>query len=279
MRLQTVHGAHARVDANQATTPSAMEDRRARWRFDWHNNPAHARHNTCNSVYWWVCGAAAGERALARERAPSVGLIMGLPPLLGAPPPEVAEGPRLELECGLTRASALLRRAAVVFARVELELWHVGLAEMCRMGISQGARYFDRASVDAELLAEATTDAAVAARAAGMELHLMLHFAAFIARRAAELADGAEAGGAVARYAVAGGGVLASSTGAVHASYTGVRAFERFGAACMRALANMEAHGVAKGMERAHAAIAAVSAREQGRETADAQQSALSWNL
>ena len=78
------------------------------------------------------------------------------------------------------------------------------------------------------------------------------------------VADGKPpASSAAGREAAAGGEASAASgpysSSQNRLSWTGLRAFERFGQACEAALGNMERAGVATGLERAEAAIAAAA--------------------
>ena len=134
----------------------------------------------------------------------------------------------------------------MTFAKVELGTWFQGLAGVARGGPATSAQAFDEAAVDAEMLAEATTDVEVAAKAVAMDLHLVCKFAWFVAQRAA----------------AARGTHTPGDPRELVGTYTGAQnAFERFGAACLTALHNMERAGLvaASNMSRADEAIASLS--------------------
>jgi hypothetical protein len=162
----------------------------ARAHYDWHNNPPTLRmKETCNSRIWWVRGSESCSRDELTKH-------------------------------GLPRVHAILRQRARLFGLCRLHEWLSCIVELAKIGHAATWGKFDEASVEAELMAEATEEAQNATAAARMGAHLVLKLCVFVAKRAAS---------------------VPREEHDLERCYTGVGSFERFQSACSRALHNVEA--------------------------------------
>ena len=123
----------------------------------------------------------------------------------------------------MSRALEELRQAAVSFAPSRLANWFEGVKELARSGHAAPRATFDHRAIDAELLAAATSDAAVARQAD---------------------ADADAPRPQAVRAAARKPGDEDRGDGR---TYTGEDAHERFGAACRTALENLQRAGAPSG--------------------------------
>ena len=157
-------GAEAEAEAEaEAAEAEAEEAARADIVYAWHNTSCCAEaelqlRETCNSRFWWVCGADASRNADAAAAAGE-------------------------------RAAALLRSHARFFGRGRARLrdWIGGVAKAAQEGRA------DEGAIYAELLAEATAEPRTARKLVSLDNHSLaatvLRYAADVARRTPQAAQ------------------------------------------------------------------------------------------
>ena len=220
-------------------------ERRAGQLYDWHNNPEPLRmRETCNSRFQWVCGGTAATtddrllraHELLRSTAVAVAPVR-LQPWLGSVVQLV--------KTGLNHSGRALDEALAATAPQPIgsrpppsDAPESAEDRRERLLLSKVLSKFDETAIDAELLAEATSDARVAVRTAALydgTAPSMLKLAVFMSDRTAVRWQDALS---------ASHRMPPEKTHAMRTpSYTGVNAIERFGTACRTLLGNMERAG------------------------------------